>query len=274
MSVRVFSFGGGVQSTAVAVLAARGEISIDCFIFANVGEDSENPETLRYIREVTRPYLLKHNLNFIEVQKRGQTLRETVMNPERRSVVIPAFRRTERATSIQRRNCTQDWKIEPVTRWIAKHYSGQHVQVGMGISVDEFNRVRDRHWHDTDGKRKLGFWRQRWYPLIELTLSRQDCVAIIEKEGLPIPPKSSCYFCPFMRRAEWSAMRAERPELFDKAAELENAMNNKGLEGVFRLHRTPAWLPLQEWVSSDVTLPLLSDTEESDKPCDTGVCFT
>lgn len=274
MSVRVFSFGGGVQSTAVAVLVKRKELLVDTFIFANVGEDSENPETLRYVAEVVRPYLMRHNLSFVEVRKKGETLRETVMNPQRRSVVIPAYRRTERTTSIQRRNCTNDWKIEPVTKWISRRYTGQHVQVGLGISTDEVHRVRDRLWHDKDGRRKLGFWRQRWYPLIELNLSRQDCVAIIEKEGLPVPPKSSCYFCPFMRRAEWATLRAENPELFDKAVELETAMNNKGLEGVFRLHRTPSWLPLEEGIPTSTPLPLPLDTEEGGEPCDTGVCFT
>src|SRR5947209_1941983 len=49
--LKVFSFGGGVQSTAALVLAARGEIDYQTFLFANVGGDSENPETLRYVRE-------------------------------------------------------------------------------------------------------------------------------------------------------------------------------------------------------------------------------
>lgn len=41
--LRVFSFGGGVQSTAALVLAAQGEIDFTAFIFANVGADSEHP---------------------------------------------------------------------------------------------------------------------------------------------------------------------------------------------------------------------------------------
>jgi hypothetical protein len=42
----VFSYGGGVQSTAGLVLAAAGRINFPNFVFANVGEDAEHPATL------------------------------------------------------------------------------------------------------------------------------------------------------------------------------------------------------------------------------------
>ena len=54
--LRVVSWGGGVQSTALLVLAAQGKVDYQRFVFANVGEDSENPDTLRYIAEHSRPY--------------------------------------------------------------------------------------------------------------------------------------------------------------------------------------------------------------------------
>lgn len=41
--MRVFSFGGGVQSTAVLVLSAHGVLPYKQFIFSNVGDDSEHP---------------------------------------------------------------------------------------------------------------------------------------------------------------------------------------------------------------------------------------
>ncbi len=45
--MRVISYGGGVQSTALLVLANRGEIRyVDAALFANVGDDSEDPDTL------------------------------------------------------------------------------------------------------------------------------------------------------------------------------------------------------------------------------------
>lgn len=48
MSLRVFSYGGGVQSTGALVLAAQGRIDFPTFLFCNVGDDSEHPGTLLF----------------------------------------------------------------------------------------------------------------------------------------------------------------------------------------------------------------------------------
>lgn len=54
--LRSFSFGGGWQSTAALVLAARGVIDFRTFLFANVGDDSENPETIEYVHQHAMPF--------------------------------------------------------------------------------------------------------------------------------------------------------------------------------------------------------------------------
>ena len=52
----VISYGGGVQSTALVVLAATGRLGkVDAALFSNVGDDSEEPATLRYVRMVSDP---------------------------------------------------------------------------------------------------------------------------------------------------------------------------------------------------------------------------
>jgi len=53
--LRVFAYGGGIQSTAALVLAAAGRINFPVFLFANVGEDSEHPATLAYLHHTARP---------------------------------------------------------------------------------------------------------------------------------------------------------------------------------------------------------------------------
>ena len=60
--LKVFSYGGGVQSTAALVLAAQGRIDYQTFLFCNVGADSENPETLEYVEQVARPFAARHGL--------------------------------------------------------------------------------------------------------------------------------------------------------------------------------------------------------------------
>lgn len=271
---KVYSFGGGVQSMACLVLAAEGVINVDAFVFANVGERSENPATLRYIRDFALPYANKHGLRFEEVA-RGGDLYDYAGRPDLRSVAIPASRRAEGGKDGRaHRNCTVDWKIAVVDRWIKKTYPKQRVMVGLGISINEITRVRSTAPHDNYGSVNLGFTKSRWYPLIDLMISRIDCMEIIKDAGLPVPPKSSCYYCPFKPYAEWVQMRVETPELFEQAALLEDALNNKGLDGVYRLHGTRNWLPLREAIPTSFTLPMFSDSLEEGADCDEGVCFT
>ncbi len=59
------------------------------------------------------------------------------------------------------------------------------------------------------------------YPLRDWGLSREDCGRIIVAAGLPLPPKSACFFCPSMKQAEIEQLEAEEPELYELACEME-----------------------------------------------------
>ena len=72
-----------------------------------------------------------------------------------------------------------------------------------------------------------------WFPLIEWMWKRQDCIATIKRHGLPLPGKSSCFFCPSMKLSEIIRLRKDYPEYFDRAIHLEQNMNIKGrVEGL------------------------------------------
>jgi len=60
--LRVVSYGGGVQSLALLVLAAQRRIGFPVFPFANTGDDSEDPATLDYVRTVAMPYAAEHGI--------------------------------------------------------------------------------------------------------------------------------------------------------------------------------------------------------------------
>ena len=55
-------------------------------------------------------------------------------------------------------------------------------------------RVRERDMTD----RKY----QKEYPLMEWGWDRDRCIQAIQEAGLPLPGKSSCFFCPSMKRRE------------------------------------------------------------------------
>ena len=60
MTVKAISYGGGVQSTALIVLAVQGKIDFDVALFSNVGDDSEHPASLKYVREIMQPWAASH----------------------------------------------------------------------------------------------------------------------------------------------------------------------------------------------------------------------
>lgn len=259
--MRTFSFGGGVQSVAVMVLAAQQRVQYDHFLFANVGDDSENPDTLRYLEEYARPYADDHDIDLIEIAKKlrngeTDTIYKQVMGNNRR-LVIPV-RLSNGAPG--RRVCTSDFKIEVIAKWLKQHgaTAEQPAASGLGISTDE------RHRAKPDSRIA---WQVLEYPLIDLNLSRLDCMKLIEEAGLPIPPKSACWFCPYKRKTEWQEMRRTQPELFDKAVALEHHLNDKrDAKGRDIVHLHPSLYPLEQVVG--IQQPLFEDED-----CSSGYCF-
>jgi hypothetical protein len=258
---RIFSFGGGVQSVAVLVLAAQRRLAYDAFVFANVGANSENPDTLVYFEQVAKPYALKHDIELVEVSRRNRkgqavSLLDSLYSAKR-SVNIPV-RMSNGAPG--RRNCTGDFKIAVVARWLREN--GATVEkpatVGLGISIDEFQRMNQSRID----------WQVNEYPLIDMNLSRRDCRQLIMSAGLPVPPKSSCWFCPYKNREDWQQLRNHKPDLFAAAVSLEQYLNgvrrDLGRDAVY-LHSS--CIPLVDVVGNQLELGL----EEA--ACESGYCF-
>ena len=91
--------------------------------------------------------------------------------------------------------------------------------------------------------------------------------AILEA-GLPVPPKSACFFCPFKSRMAWRDLKREQPELFETACRVEQHLDAKmrraGHGGVLL---TDSGVPLAVAVGEGVQMQI-------DDFCDSGWCFT
>lgn len=265
MSIRIVSYGGGVQSTALLVLAAQGRIDFPTFLMANVGDDAEHPATLDYVRNVAWPYAEAHDIKMRVLQrtmKDGSTrdLYRQLVAPDRMSVGIPARMPSGAPGS---RACTQDFKVNVIARWLKERGATETdpATVGIGISVDEIQRANGRTTIE---------WQRITYPLLDLRLRRDDCQRIIREAGLPVPPKSSCYFCPFHTLDAWADMRRREPDLFEKAADLEDRINAKReAAGTYKVWLSAAQIPLRAAVDSD-QLAMFED----DGSCDSGWCMT
>lgn len=96
-----------------------------------------------------------------------------------------------------------------------------------------------------------------------------------------MPSRSSCWFCPFHRPLTWAEIRRDRPELFARAVELEDLVNDRRAE----LDRDPVYLtrfahPLADAIpTAQDTLPGLHgdpahSSPKDDASCDNGACWT
>lgn len=262
--MRVFSFGGGVQSTAVLVLAAQGRVFYDAFLFSNVGEDSEHPATLAYVRDVATPYAAGHGIDLQVVRKRLRSGSETTLleylRKASRRIPLPVHMANG---APGRRDCTGEFKIRVIARWLREHGAtpANPATVGLGISTDEMQRAR------TDS----GIPYERLeYPLLDLRLSRQDCQRLIAAEGLPIPPKSACWFCPFQRLADWRRLKHDHPALFADAVVLERELiDRRTMLGKDAVYLSGQSRPLDlAVIGHQFTLDDALDT------CESGYCMT
>jgi hypothetical protein len=284
--MKIFSFGGGVQSTAALVLAAKKEIDYNTFVFSNVGDDSENPETIDYINHISIPYAEKHGIDFVEVKrirKNGEfvSLYEHIMR-SKRTIDIPV-RMSNGAPG--NRNCTAEYKVKTVANYIKNKIfddfmSENQIQklsniqkrkalenksiVGIGISIDEFERMKDS---------KIDFIIND-YPLIDMKISRNDCYSIIKSAGLPVPPKSSCYFCPYKRIGEWRDLHQRQPDLFQKSIEIEDHLNSVrseiGKDKIFLSSRRVSLRELKNQFASDTQMSLIE--AENTLGCGPFIC--
>ena len=273
--LRAFSYGGGVQSTAALVLAAEDKIDFKIFLFANVGDDSEDPATLEYVTQYAEPYAEKNGVELVTLHRiptrgifknRIETLWKRLTREGSRSIPIPV--RMSHNGAPGTRSCTADFKMQPILRWQKKRGASKEnpAVAGLGISLDESHRMRS----------ESGFPEQVLeYPLLDLRIKREECKRIIEGAGLPVPPKSACFFCPFHSMKTWSDMSKNRPEIFAKAVELENILNERRvmLERD-KVYFTRFAIPLDEVTEQYAIQGDLFGDYDGVEVCESGHCWT
>lgn len=247
MSLSAVSYGGGVNSVAVCVgLVARGEIP-DLVMFADTG--GERPETYTHIHMMF-DWLKGHGVECVTVRNApasgDKTLEENCLRRKELPSLAYGFK-----------GCSVKWKRQPMDRFLRTQYepsmrvlaSGQKVTRIIGIDAGETRRAKlppDEHF----------IYR---YPLVEWGWDRKDCIAVIEAAKLPIPPKSSCFFCPAMRRDEIRALRVQHPELYKRAVAIED---NAVTHTVVGLGRNWRWSQVPDDKQQMFSFP------ETQVPCD------
>lgn len=247
----VQSCGAGVQSTALALLVADGELpQPDAVIFADTGwEPSE------VYQQVDRLEALYASIDVPFYRVAKGNLRRDAIDPEHRYASIPYFvRNPDGSEGMGRRQCTSEYKLAPIMRKVRELLGarapdfrrvpkGRLAEQWVGFSTDEILRANRRK--DSQGVQYL----TTVYPLIDLGWSRQDCEKYLAEKGWGHTVKSACIGCPYHGNAQWRDLRDSRPEEWADAVAFDEAIRKGGarglpLNGQAYLHRSRVPLAL------------------------------
>ena len=188
-TLRVLSLGAGVQSTTLALMAARGEIEApDCAIFADTHWEPASVYAHLDWLEKQLPYPV--------IRVTGGDIRLSIAHP--RYDPIPWYV----ASGLGRRQCTKVYKLYPIRRMVRQMLGGKTPEGGcemwIGISRDEAHRMK----HST-----VAYITNRW-PLVEMEMSRAACLEKLKRWGVTAP-RSACCGCPFLSDEDWREKKAQ-----------------------------------------------------------------
>jgi len=240
--LRVLSLGAGVQSTTLALMAAAGEIEPpDCAIFADTG--GEPLAVYRHLEWLMQPGLLRFPVHVVRRGNLEDDFLGTLDGAVTRCGQPPFYVRnpdnngTAAADSggLLWRQCTKEYKLDPIRRKVRELSGGDCVEQWIGISTDEAHRMKPSGVNYITNR----------YPLIDRGMSRTDCRGWLFKRGYPQPPKSACYFCPYTSNARWLEMKRNEPQEWQRAIAFDAALRAKrtaklaaGIKGEIFIHRS------------------------------------
>lgn len=216
----LLSYGGGVNTVAMLLRLVnegwRGPI-----VFADTG--GEHPETYCHLKMMEE-----------WVQERGLAIERVsfaTLTPEE---VRDAARRASiglgRVTAsledyclachmvplVGIRWCSVIFKRSVLHAWAATRGITTHM---IGIGMDEPRRIRDLP--------------DLLYPLNDWGWSRRDCMDYIRAQGIPMPRKSGCFYCPSQKRSEWRGLLELHPDLYARAEAMEGNASRNGHRATF-----------------------------------------
>lgn len=199
--------GGGVDSTAIAVLICQGELPPPDYAWI-VDVGYEPSTTWDYVANVLQPRLAAVGVTLQILRSSDYTQTDLVRGGY---PTIPAYRKLADGR-IQKlhTHCSSGWKERVAQRWL-RDQGVKAVEQWVGIAAEETRRVRE----------SSHAWVRLRYPLIERGMTRADCVYLIGQAGWPLPERTSCWLCPHRSQGDWRRLAARNPSDFARAVEAE-----------------------------------------------------
>ena len=192
----IAAWGAGVDSTAMIV--ERGE-PIDMVLFADPG--SEKAGTYAFI-PLFRRWMAERSIPLEIVRYRPRNFKHwppfaTIAENMLTNATLPSV-------VFNRGSCSQKWKASAQDAWTADWEPARRCwdcgdRVVKLIGYDASARDTQRYHHAIGCEDPRYEYR---YPLREWGWARDRCEERIAAAGLPVPPKSSCFFCGSIKPVE------------------------------------------------------------------------
>ena len=209
------AYGAGLNSTAMLIGCVYQGQPIDLILMADTG--NEVPNTYLH-RDQVSEWLQSKGYPPVETVRRDgdyDSLGERCKGEDMGPSLAYGFRK---------KACSRKWKIRPqrkrIKSWAPAQRAwdqGELVLKLIGYDVGETHRYQEAY-DDEEGY-------MFEYPLVDWKWDRDDCERVIMfADGICLPPKSSCYFCPSMKPEEILQLRRRHPDLYEDAIEIEKAM--------------------------------------------------
>lgn len=222
----VISLGWGVQSFGLAAMSALGKLpKVDYAIHADTGWDRS--ETYAFARRWT-PWLEGHGVGVVTAHA-SKKRRNPYYSVNVGSIFLPAFTLSlhDNTCGRLRRQCTSEWKILPIRRWLSAELKRRGlskspgvVEQWIGFTLDESQRVNGSHVQYIESR----------YPYLEILdrpYTRQMVIHWLCENDLEVPVKSACVFCPFRRWQTWRQIQLSGNGDWEKAIAVDRAIRHK-----------------------------------------------
>lgn len=250
--MNVLSFGAGIDSTAIALMANEGLISkkLDAVIFANTGYEKRN--TYKHIADIKKildiPFYTTTKGNIYKDISKG-------IEENTRITSLPFFVKNENGTIGRlKRQCTSDYKINAVHAKIRELLnvkalsSSLNIKVWIGFNASEPERIsRKRQSIKTNWETiavpcynvELTKTSIKTVEYVENRLFRNDLEQYLTKYDLPNLSKSGCKCCPNMSDLMWLEMKENNEQDFKDAIEFDKMIRKiPNIKGECYLHRS------------------------------------
>lgn len=239
----IASYGAGTNSTAMLIALLKYNIKPDHILFADTGGEKEG--TYHYIKYFNS-WLISNGMPEIETVKYKTkygvelTLEQDVINNQ----TLPAI-------AFGWKTCSQKFKIQPQEKFINERYPNEPITHLIGYDAGERGRIKENPIPNHINV----------FPLVQIGGDRKKCIAEILATGLCLPGKSSCFFCPNMKKNEILELSEDEKRRV-KVMEA-NATKVAELKGLGRQY---SWTDLLD--ADEQQMKMFEDIEMFRTPCE------